>query len=86
MRVQSASMKLKEMANLHAGSRGRVANQEKLHLDRLKNEFQEAVQQFSNCQRKTADRMKASFVKKKPAEKQSKPVKVTRTCRMKDID
>jgi len=77
VRVQSASMKLKEMSNLHAGSRGRVANQEKLHLDRLKNEFQDAVQQFSNSQRKTADRMKASFVKKKPVEKQSKPVKTS---------
>ena len=64
IRVQSATLKLKEMASLQAGSRGRVANQEKLHLERLKKEFQDAVQQFSFTQKKTADRMRSSFVKK----------------------
>jgi len=64
IRAQSATLKLKEMASLQAGSRGRVANQEKLHLERLKKEFQYAVQQFSFTQKKTADRMRSSFVKK----------------------
>lgn len=76
VRVQSASMKLKELSSLQAGSRGRVANQEKLHLERLKKEFQDAVQQFSQAQKKTADRMRSSFVKKKQ-EPQPKPTTKT---------
>jgi len=76
VRIQSASMNLKEMVSLQEGARGRVANQEKLHLDRLRKEFQDAVQQFSNTQKRVADKMKSAFVNKnrekpKPALKTS---------------
>ena len=71
-------MKLKELSSIQAGSRGRVANQEKLHLERLKKEFQDAVQQFSQAQKKTADRMRSSFVKKKQEPQPKPPTKVIR--------
>merc|ERR1711942_90241 len=54
-----------------------VANQEKLHLERLTKEFQDAVQQFSRAQKKTADKMRSSFVKKKPDKRPKAPAKTS---------
>jgi len=77
IRVQGATMKLKELSSLQSSSRGRIASQEKLHLERLTKEFQDAVQQFSHAQKKTADKMRSSFVKKKPEQKPKAPVKTS---------
>jgi len=72
-RVQGATLNLKEMASLHTNSRGRAANQERLHMERLRKEFQDAVQQFSSSQKLVAEKMKDSFInKKKEAKAQSK--------------